>query len=1003
MQRKIFLLLAILSLQTGWGQLSKIHISPENEYIEAVNLYNEKEYKAAEYLFKKIKDHFSDENIKGDIAFYLASIAVRTDEIDAEELLDYFTTHFPTHPKRNAAFFEAADYYFTHGQQNKAKELIKKVDPSGLSKSDYEKYNFYLAYAAVKDKRYKTAQRLFDKLLNSKKYAQQAKYYTGYIAYQQNDFAKAQKYFDMVMEDANFNKKLPYYRADMYFKLRQFQKAIEEARKIYPRSRGKERSELAKIIGESYFNLKKYDKAIPYLLEYKGKKGNRRGKWSNTDYYQLGYAYYKQGDYKKAIDYFNKIIEGNDAIAQNAYYHLADSYLKTGQKLKALNAFKKVSEMSFNPEMQEDAYYNYAKLGYEIGNPFENPAKVIQAYLDKYPQSIYKKELEDLLVNSYLTSNNFEEAIKLLEKNNETNTKTYQKATYYRGLELLNEGDYQQAQQMFKKLLDNGFDPQLRQLAKFWNAEADYRQHKYKEARIGFEDFMAGNNMGYTKEAKLAPYNLGYTYFKLKDYPKAASYFKQFIESNPDKKFLKDAYLRLGDSYFASKKYWPAMEAYNKAIQLPGADSDYAAYQKAISYGFVGKNNRKIQDLKLFIRDFKHSKYMPDALYQLGSAYANTGKNQAAIETFEKLLHEYPKSKYIPIVLLKEGSIYYNTGQNEKALNKFKEVVSKYPNTPVAYQAAENIKNIYIEEGKAAEYARWADRYPWINVTNTELDQAVFEAAEEKYMSKDPQAINELEKYLQEFPQGINRLKAHYYLARLYKQKGKKGKEALHYQAIVDLPHNQYSSEALRNLAFLYLERKDWKKAIPYLERLEAVTESPGDLIFAQSNLMKAYYQTGNFEEAINYAEKVLNNPKSSSRMRNDAQLILARSALKTGEEDKAKTYYNKLAKTSSGKIAAESLYYVAYFQHKEGKYDASNKTIAKLTKKYAGHKYWAAKALVLMARNTYAKGDAFNATYILESVIKNFKEYPDIVKEAEDLLKEIKEKEAKKNSSLKN
>jgi len=78
-----------------------------------------------------------------------------------------------------------------------------------------------------------------------------------------------------------------------------------------------------------------------------------------------------------------------------------------------------------------------------------------------------------------------------------------------------------------------------------------------------------------------------------------------------------------------------------------------------------------------------------------------------------------------------------------------------------------------------------------------------------------------------------------------------------------------------------------------------------------------------------------------------------------------------------------------------------SNKTISKLTKKYAGHKYWAAKALVLMARNTYAKGDAFNATYILESVIKNFKQYPDVVQEAQNLLKEIKEQEAKKNSSV--
>jgi tetratricopeptide (TPR) repeat protein len=52
---------------------------------------------------------------------------------------------------------------------------------------------------------------------------------------------------------------------------------------------------------------------------------------------------------------------------------------------------------------------------------------------------------------------------------------------------------------------------------------------------------------------------------------------------------LTDSYLRLGDCQFATSKYWPAMEAYNKAIDMKGVDADYAYYQKAICYGFVAK------------------------------------------------------------------------------------------------------------------------------------------------------------------------------------------------------------------------------------------------------------------------------------------------------------------------------------------------------------------------------------------------------------------------------
>ena len=64
------------------------------------------------------------------------------------------------------------------------------------------------------------------------------------------------------------------------------------------------------------FNLKKYNEAIPYLKAYKGKKG----KWTNVDFYIL----LKQNDFENAIGEFNKIINGNNAIAQNAYYHLGE-------------------------------------------------------------------------------------------------------------------------------------------------------------------------------------------------------------------------------------------------------------------------------------------------------------------------------------------------------------------------------------------------------------------------------------------------------------------------------------------------------------------------------------------------------------------------------------------------------------------------------------------------------------------------------------------------------
>ena len=100
--------------------------------------------------------------------------------------------------------------------------------------------------------------------------------------------------------------------ANIKFKTGKFQEAIDAGIPLLEESNGIQHSELSKIIGESYFNLNEFDNAIPYLLDYKGKKG----KLNNTDYYLLGYAYYQQKDYEEALTWFTKIIDGNNAVSQ---------------------------------------------------------------------------------------------------------------------------------------------------------------------------------------------------------------------------------------------------------------------------------------------------------------------------------------------------------------------------------------------------------------------------------------------------------------------------------------------------------------------------------------------------------------------------------------------------------------------------------------------------------------------------------------------------------------
>ena len=164
---------------------------------------------------------------------------------------------------------------------------------------------------------------------------------------------------------------------------------------------------------------------------------------------------------------------------------------------------------------------------------------------------------------------------------------------------------------------------------------------------------------------------------------------------------------------------------------------------------------------------------------------------------------------------------------------------------------------------------------------------------------------------------------------------------------------------------------------------------------------MKAYYNLNRYDDAVAYAEKVLDNSKVDKNIKSDAHIIIARSAIKTNDEAKARSAYAQVERIASGELAAEALYYNAYFKHKDGNFEASNKSVQKLAKDYSSYKYYAAKGLIVMAKNFYELDDAYQATYILESVITNFSEFEDVVAEAQSELRRIKSEEAKTNASV--
>ena len=983
-------LFALFSFASGNAQVLNPTVS---NYQKGRTLFAEKKYAAAHAFFKNsIEKLEPNSTTKETCAYYLALSAVKLNTKEAPALLANFEKKHPTSPLKNKLFLAVGNHYHNESKAATSLKWLQKVNPQYLTKKQKEAYHFKMGYALLSNKKYTEAKRHFLPLTQSKTLATEANYYYGYLSYIQKDDDTAQKYFQKLAGNKRYQKEILYYQMNLLFRKKNYQAVVEKGLHLIAITSEKEISEISKIVGESYFYLENYSEAIVHLKKYKG----RKNRLSTNDRYFLGYAYYKQNDFKKAAQVFNKISKGKDAVAQNAYYHLAACYLALDKKSEALHAFKNASEANFDPKIKEKASFNYTKLSFDIGNPYQSTPEVLQNFIKQYPKGPNALFVKKLVVNSYLRAKDYSGALLYCKKQRLPKDAVFYKINLLKALQYFDNKDYLAAIAYFDTASLQLVAENVQAKALYWKATAHYRLQQYQQALKEFKRFEKHPSSKFLPEHHALAYSIAYTYFKIKEYDKARISFENHLQgTSTDKVKKNDSYLRLGDCHFVSKNYWNAMEAYNKVIDKKGMDADYASYQKSMCYGFVNRADQKIALLLDFAKQYPSSSYRDDALHALGTAYSNRKKYDKALRTLDQLSDKHKKSKHLPSALLKKGLIYFNTNKPEKSIKTYKELVKSYPRSKEAQQAIQNARQVYVELDKVTAYALWLQSIEHSDFTNTDLDNTMFEAAEIKYLArKTPQAIISLNKYLSQFPDGLHSLKAHFYRAQAYFNTKENAKAGADYGFVVAQNTNEHSEKSLSRLAQIYLEENSWSQAIPLLKRLEQEANAPENVLFAQSNIMKGMFENKNFSETVRYAETVLKNPKASTQLKSDAYVYSARSAFKTKNFQKAENAYEKVTELATGVLKAEALYHKAYFQYQAKDYEASNKTVQQLAADFASYKKWGIKGLLLMASNNEKLGDFFQATYILESLIANYKAYPEMVKEAQKLLRAVREKE---------
>ena len=974
-------------------------------YHAATDLLNKGKYAAAAEQFRiversKLKTsnqpQFESELslVKENAQYYEALCALELGNDDAESMFLRFIKDHPENPLTKLAYFQIGRSYSRQEKYAEALTWFDKVQAGELNGSENTEYKFRKGYAYFATNDYKNAQLLFSEVKNTRSpFTDDAIYYFAYIAYLNKDYHLALVNFEKLKKSKKYESSYPYYITAVYFLDKRYDDVISYAIPILNSTHQQNEKEMLRIIGASYFAKADYDNAAKYYARFEEED---QGHTQNTqDSYQMGYTYYKVGNYAKAASELERLQQQNDVFSQNGNYALGDVFLKMNNKQSARSAYFLASKLDFDKQLQEDALYEYAKLSYELD--FNNEALgATRLYLKNYPRSGRIEEIKVLLGEELLNSHNYKEAVDILEPiSNKTPSAqaAYQKVTYYRGLEFYNEGAFENAIGIFLRSLKNPVDTKIEVLTTYWMAESMYEVRKYKESVENFERFLDFPEASETPIYNYANYALAYAAFGDEEYKKAATYFQKFLDGDEkDPNTINDAITRLGDSYFVLKNYSRALDYYNRIIEKHSQGEDYALFQRGMIQGLQGSPDNKISTLTDVLNKFSKSDYADDASFEIAYTYFLKNDSTQAKTGMLNMIQKYPTSSYVPRALITIGLIDYNAGNDDLAIESFKRVIQEYSSTDEAKLALKQIEKIYTDKGDAQTFINYAATTPIANYSSADQENIMITAANNLYLRGDWQGtVGAVNAYYDKFPtKPIYEKQARFIRAQSLVNLNRPDEAVTDYNAILNDWTSPYTERSLISMANLYISQKKYNEAIPFLKKLETNSEYKVDYTFAINNLLLCYTQMEMPDDALNYINLVRENEKSSQEDKFKTGLYAGQAYLQKGDTTKAISEFNYTVTNTKTIAAAEAKYNIAKIEYLKGHYKTSQKTCFELVKDLPNYDYWVTKTFILLADNYVALKDNFQAKATLQSIIENYKGDDDILPTAKQKLDQL-------------
>lgn len=409
-------------------------------------------------------------------------------------------------------------------------------------------------------------------------------------------------------------------------------------------------------------------------------------------YYQLGRHYFREKEYREALDWFSKVQPGDLDPAERMNYAFQLGYCYFNRKLldEAKPLFAQVREGDSDYYFPANYYYGFIALrdgefdealsAFEVAAKSAAYEKVVPYYIaqvyfarGEYQQAIdyaspligdrkiqYDVELHQLIGQSWYALGEHDKALPYLEYYVEKAKKLRPEDYFQLGVAQYKAERYEDAIQNFSQL--STAPDSLAQQALYLAGDAQVRLGQREAARSSFQQASrSGSNPDIQREASFLYAKLSY---ELGFQREALESLENFLSTYPKAERSREARSLLADVLLRSKDYAQAISVL-EALPDRGADLDEALQKAAFYRGVELYNDQRSAEASRF---FELSRKYPvnvsfdaSAQYWLGEiAYRSKQYAEA-----QRLLGEFTRRSNLPATLPGNASkpaAYYTLG-----------------------------------------------------------------------------------------------------------------------------------------------------------------------------------------------------------------------------------------------------------------------------------------------------------------------------------------------------